>query len=63
MRGAEDDGVADALALVSELRAVGLRAEVYLNERRGLRDQLSYADRKGVPLVAIVGEASARAAR
>ena len=56
MRGAEDDGVADALALVSELRAAGLRAEVYLNERRGLRDQLSYADRKGVPLVAIVGE-------
>ena len=56
MRGNEDDGVADALALVSELRAAGLRAEVYLNERRGLRDQLSYADRKGVPFLAIVGE-------
>ncbi|HEY8598658.1 MAG TPA: histidine--tRNA ligase [Thermomicrobiales bacterium] len=56
MRGNEDDGVADALALVSELRAVGIRAEVYLNERRGLRDQLSYADRKGVPFLAIVGE-------
>lgn len=56
MRGSEDDGVPDALALVSELRAVGIRAEVYLNERRGLRDQLSYADRKGVPFLAIVGE-------
>jgi histidyl-tRNA synthetase len=56
MRGNEDDGVAEALALVSELRAAGIRAEVYLNERRGLRDQLSYADRKGVPFLAIVGE-------
>ena len=56
MRGNEDDGVAGALALVSELRAAGIRAEVYLNERRGLRDQLSYADRKGVPFLAIVGE-------
>ena len=56
MRGADDDGVAEALQFVAELRAAGLRAEVYLNERRGLRDQLSYADRKGVPFVAIIGE-------
>ncbi len=56
VRGGADDGVGEALALVTELRAAGIRAEVYLNERRGLRDQFSYADRKGVPLVAIVGE-------
>ncbi|HEX5505777.1 MAG TPA: histidine--tRNA ligase [Thermomicrobiales bacterium] len=53
----DDPGIQAALALVDELRAAGLRAEVYLNERRGLRDQLSYANRKGVPLVAIPGEA------
>ncbi|MDP9374775.1 MAG: histidine--tRNA ligase, partial [Chloroflexota bacterium] len=51
-----DEGTAAALALVSELREAGLRAEVYLNERRGLRDQLTYANRKGVPLVAYAGE-------
>ncbi|HET8631330.1 MAG TPA: histidine--tRNA ligase [Thermomicrobiales bacterium] len=53
----DDPGIQAALALVDELRAAGLRAEVYLNERRSLRDQLSYANRKGVPLVAIPGEA------
>lgn len=56
VRDAQGDGTADALALVTELRAAGLRAEVYLNERRGLRDQFSYADRKGVPFIAIAGE-------
>lgn len=53
---AADPGVQAALELVGELRAAGLRAEVYLNERRGLRDQLTYANRKGVPLVALLGE-------
>ena len=54
--GPVDGGTAAALALVTELRAAGLRAEVYLNERRGLRDQLTYANRKGVPFVALAGE-------
>ncbi len=55
VRDSEDDGTASALALVTELRAAGLRAEVYLNERRGLRDQFNYANRKGVPYVLLVG--------
>ena len=55
VRDNEDDGTASALALVTELRADGLRAEVYLNERRGLRDQFTYANRKGVPYVLLVG--------
>ena len=41
---------------MTELRAAGLRAEVYLNERRSLRDQLTYANRKGVPFVVFAGE-------
>jgi histidyl-tRNA synthetase len=53
---APDAGTAAALGLVTALRAAGLRAEVYPNERRGLRDQLTYAGRKGVPLVALAGE-------
>ncbi len=55
VRDDEGDGVAEALRLVTELRAADIRAEVYLNERRGLADQFKYADRKGVPLIAIVG--------
>jgi histidyl-tRNA synthetase len=53
---AADGGIAAALAVAGELRAAGLRAEPYLNERRGLRDQLTYANRKGIPLVVIPGE-------
>ena len=53
---ATDPGTLAALAIVGELRAAGVRADVYLNERRGLRDQLSYANRKGIPLVVIPGE-------
>lgn len=51
-----DAGLTLALATVTELRAAGLRADVYLNERRGLRDQFSYAERKGIPLVIVAGE-------
>ena len=43
-----------ALGLVQELRAGGINAEVYLGERRDLRRQVQYADRKGVPLVLFV---------
>jgi histidyl-tRNA synthetase len=55
VRDGEDDGTASALGLVTELRAAGLRAEVYLNERRGLRDQFNYANRRGVPFVVLAG--------
>jgi histidyl-tRNA synthetase len=55
VRDGDDDGTAAALALVTELRAAGLRAEVYLNERRGLRDQFSYANRKGIPYILLSG--------
>jgi histidyl-tRNA synthetase len=55
VRDGEDDGTASALTLVTELRAAGLRAEVYLNERRGLRDQFNYANRRGIPYVLLAG--------
>jgi histidyl-tRNA synthetase len=44
-----------ALQLTSELRAGGLRAETYLDERKSLGKQLGYADGKGVRLAAILG--------
>ena len=46
--------VAASLALVQELRAAGLRAELYLGSER-LPNQMRYASRKGIPAVAIVG--------
>ena len=55
VRDGEDDGTAAALPLATELRAAGLRAEVYLNERRGLRDQFNYANRRGIPYVLLAG--------
>ncbi|MFN8515232.1 MAG: His/Gly/Thr/Pro-type tRNA ligase C-terminal domain-containing protein [Chloroflexia bacterium] len=55
VRDGDDDGTAAALGPVTELRAAGLRAEVYLNERRGLRDQFNYANRRGIPYIVLAG--------
>uniref|UniRef100_A0A831X1W8 Histidine--tRNA ligase n=1 Tax=Thermorudis peleae TaxID=1382356 RepID=A0A831X1W8_9BACT len=51
----DDESWGVALGLVQELRAGGVAAEVYLGERRDLRRQVQYADRKGVPLVLFCG--------
>lgn len=47
--------VSESLGLVNRLRQASIRAEVYLEQRRDLRRQLQYANRKGIPIVAIVG--------
>jgi histidyl-tRNA synthetase len=46
---------ADALNLASQLRAVGLRVDVY-PEADKLGRQFKYAAARGVPLVAIIGD-------
>ena len=46
---------ADTLRLASDLRAAGVRTEAYLQPRRNLGKQFKYADRKNVPVVAILG--------
>jgi histidyl-tRNA synthetase len=43
------------LSLAAALRAAGVPTEVYLDEKKA-GDKLKYADRKGIPLAAIVGE-------
>jgi histidyl-tRNA synthetase len=48
------DRLADYQAMVSELRAAGIRAELYLGDA-GMRAQLRYADRRGAPAVVIEG--------
>jgi histidyl-tRNA synthetase len=50
-----DETRADALALASELRAAGLRVDVY-PEADKLGKQFKYASGRNVPLVAIVGD-------
>jgi histidyl-tRNA synthetase len=40
--------------MVSEMRASGIRAELYLGEA-GMRAQLRYADKRAAPLVVIEG--------
>jgi histidyl-tRNA synthetase len=44
-----------ATRLAADLRAAGVRTELYLQDKN-LGKQMSYADRKGIPVVAIVGE-------
>ncbi|MBB5518027.1 histidine--tRNA ligase [Amphiplicatus metriothermophilus] len=47
--------MADYQRMAAELRAAGLRAEVYLGGA-GMRAQLKYADRRGAPVAVIEGE-------
>jgi histidyl-tRNA synthetase len=50
----EADRMADYFAMAAELRGAGVRAEVYLGGS-GMRAQMKYADKRGAPLVVIVG--------
>jgi len=50
----DDDSRADALALAGELRAGGLRVDVYPDADK-LGKQFKYASSRGVPCVAVVG--------
>ena len=45
----------DYLAMTYELRRAGVAAEMYLGAEKGLGKQIKYADRCGIPLVAIYG--------
>ena len=50
----EDDQMADYQAMAAELRAAGLRAEVYVGGS-GMKAQLKYADKRASPVAVIVG--------
>jgi len=47
--------MADYQAMAAELRAAGVRAEVYLGNPRNFGNQLRYADRRGSPVAVIQG--------
>ncbi|HEX8070273.1 MAG TPA: histidine--tRNA ligase [Pyrinomonadaceae bacterium] len=50
----DEDSVADALALARDLRAAGLRVDVYTDADK-LGKQFKYASARGVPFVAVTG--------
>ena len=47
--------MADCMAMASELRAAGIRAEVYLGNPKNFGNQLKYADKRGSPVAVIQG--------
>ena len=49
------DRMADYQAMASELRAEGIRAEVYLGNPKNFGNQMKYADRRGSPVAVIEG--------
>jgi histidyl-tRNA synthetase len=49
-----DDTRAEATRLAAELRAQGVRTELYM-EDKNLGRQIQHADKKGIPLVAVLG--------
>jgi histidyl-tRNA synthetase len=50
------DRLADYFAMATELRAAGIRAEVYLGNPKNFGNQLKYADRRAAPVAVIQGE-------
>jgi len=49
------DRMADYQAMVGELRAAGIRAEVYLGNPKNFGNQLKYADKRAAPVAVIQG--------
>lgn len=55
------DLLANSIELSKDLRAKGVNAEVYVDPEAKLDKQLKYADKKGIPFVAIIGPEEAEA--
>ena len=49
------DRMADYMGMVGELRAAGIRAEMYLGNPKNFGNQLKYADKRGSPIAVIQG--------
>ncbi len=47
--------IGDYLALTRDVREAGIPAEIYMGEAAGLKKQIAYADRAGIPVVIIAG--------
>ncbi|HEX3269084.1 MAG TPA: histidine--tRNA ligase [Ktedonobacterales bacterium] len=52
--GAEN--IAASFAAAQALRAAGVRTEIYADESKALKAQISFADKKGIPLLIVIGD-------
>ncbi|MCA3438092.1 MAG: histidine--tRNA ligase [Rhodobacter sp.] len=53
------DRMADYMAMATELRGAGIRAEVYLGNPKNFGNQLKYADKRASPVAVIQGSSEA----
>jgi histidyl-tRNA synthetase len=51
----DKDRLADYLAILHDLRAAGIAAEIYSGGTRNLSKQIKYADKVGIPFAVIIG--------
>ena len=51
----DEGSIKDSLALTTELRRSGVRAETFLEPKRGLGQQFRYASRRGIPYAIVLG--------
>jgi histidyl-tRNA synthetase len=51
----DDNSVPASLAIATELRSAGLKAETFLETGKGLGQQFRYASRKGIPFAIVLG--------
>ena len=49
------DRMSDYQSIAADLRAAGIRAEVYLGNPKNFGNQLKYADKRGAPVAIIQG--------
>jgi len=47
--------IAPSTELANELRSLGINTEIYLDPKENLAHQIKYADKKGIPVVVIIG--------
>jgi histidyl-tRNA synthetase len=50
------ENVAASFAAAQALRTAGVRTEVYADESKALKAQIGFADKKGIPLLVVVGD-------
>jgi histidyl-tRNA synthetase len=50
------ENVAASFVAAQALRAAGVRTEIYADETKALKAQISFADKKGIPLLIVVGD-------
>ncbi len=51
----DENSLSPTLQFAQQLRSEGINVEVYLNEKKNLGKQISYAGKRNIPLIGILG--------